>query len=324
METIEKKYDIKIPVYVSECITLENQSLFSTTPDTLLANAKTNLANYNDNPNSLVYTEKKNKTNRIGIKKVSPIEVSFNTDKCLILQVTAYRTNLLDGYYQDKTDTQKIDFQQLDKLCSDTYFYLLYPLIRRNHSSNADEVYWQLFIYQDPSKADDEMVQIGRAIMKKILKTPIKNIKSDKLIEDLKQHPYADVEITLSSFDEDETDGVPSYVKDYVYTYKLKREKKIVLSGMKIDDALEIYNDMADFNKDNYSKRQLKFSTEDKHTYSIIQEFKEKLTEAIEDSFNYKETVSEDDVKNKKIFEIEEIKKHMEGVFINYLANNRK
>ena len=55
METIEKTYDIKIPVYVSECITLENQSLFSTTPDTLLANAKTNLANYNDNPNSLVY-----------------------------------------------------------------------------------------------------------------------------------------------------------------------------------------------------------------------------------------------------------------------------
>ena len=105
------------------------------------------------------------------------------------------------------------------------------------------------------------MVQIGRAIMKKILKTPIKNIKSDKLIEDLKQHPYADVEITLLSFDEDETDGVPSYVKDYVYTYKLKREKKIVLSGMKIDDALEIYNDMADFNKDNYSKLQFKFST---------------------------------------------------------------
>lgn len=94
---------------------MENQSLFSTTPDTLLANAKTNLANYNDNPNSLVYTEKKNKTNRIGIKKVSSIEVSFNTDKCLILQVTAYKTNLLDGYYQDKTDTQKIDFQQLDK-----------------------------------------------------------------------------------------------------------------------------------------------------------------------------------------------------------------
>lgn len=322
METLEKTYEIKIPVYVSERISLEQQSLFSNTQETLLQYVKDILANYNSKPNSIVYTEKRNKTNRIGIKSVSPIEVSFGTDKGLILRVTAYKTNLLDGYYQNKTDTQKIDFQQLDKLCSDNYFYLLYPLVRRIYASNEDEVYWQLFVYEDPSKADDEMVQIGRAIMKKILNTPIKNIKSDKLIEDLKRHRIADVEITLSSL-EDNAEGVPAYVKQYSYICKLKREKKITLSGMTIDDVLEIYNDRTDFNRENYSKRQLKFFTEDRHNYSVIQEFKDKIVETIEDSFNYKENVSEEDVKNKKIFEITEIKKHMEGVFFNYLANNK-
>ena len=161
MKTLEKTYEIKIPVYVSERILQEKQSLFSNTPETLLQHVQDILANYNSKPNSIVYTEKRNKTNRIGIKSVSPIEVSFGTDKGLILRVTAYKTNLLDGYYQDKTDTQKIDFQQLDKLCSDNYFYLLYPLVRRIYASNEDEVYWQLFVYEDPSKADDEMVQIG-------------------------------------------------------------------------------------------------------------------------------------------------------------------
>ena len=326
MEISKKTYDIKIPVYVSECISLDNQSLFANTIKSLIDDVKSILMNYNElsnvKPNSMVYTGSKNKTNLIGIKEITPIDVSFNTDQCLILRLTAYKTNLLDGYFQNKTNTQKIDFQQLDKLCSNTYFYMLYPLIRRNYTTNQDEVYWQLFIYEDPSKVDAEMVQIGRAIMKKILKTPIKNIKSDKLIEDLKRHRVANVEITLSSFDEDDTDGIPIYVKDYAYTYKLKREKKINLSNMKIDDVLEIYNDTADFNKDKYSKRQLKFLTEDRHTYSVIQEFNEKISETIEDSFNYKIQVDEEEVKSKKIFDIEEIKKHMEGVFYNYLSNN--
>ena len=323
MDTINNSYEIKIPVYVSERIPLQQQSLFITNNDVLLQQVKDIIANYNSGKRKIVLPTKKNKTGKIGITSIEAIDMSFHSDKCLLLRVTAYKTNLLDGYYQDGKDTQKIDFQQLDKLCSDTYFYVLYPLIRRNYSSNEDEVYWQLFIYQDPSKSDEEMVQIGRVMMKKILNTPIKNIKSDKLIEDLKRHRVADVEIILSSFDEDDADGVPSYVKEYSYTCKLKREKKIRLSAMKIDDVLDIYNDMADFNKDNFSKRQLKFLTEDRHTYSIVQEFKEKMAETIEDSFNYKETVTEEDVKSKKIFEINEIHRHMEGVFVNYLANNK-
>lgn len=316
-------YEIKIPVYVSERIPLQKQTLFANTEDVLLQQVKDIIANYNSGTRKIVLPTKKNKTGKIGITSIETTDISFNSDKCLLLRVTAYKTNLLDGYFQDGKDTQKIDFQQLDKLCSNTYFYVLYPLTRRNYGSNEDEVYWQLFIYQDPSKSDEEMVQIGRVMMKKILNTPIKNIKSDKLVEDLKRHRIADVEIILSSFDEDETDGVPSYVKNYSYTCKLKREKKINLSGMKIEDVLDIYNDMTDFNKDNYSKRQLKFLTEDRHTYSIVQEFKEKMAETIEDSFNYKEIVTEEEVKSKKIFEIEEIKKHMEGVFTNYLANNK-
>lgn len=324
MEEFIKQYDIKIPVYVSERVKLEKNNLFANSSATLLQHVKDIIANYNSNPQKKVLTAKRNKTDKIGIKSINAIDISFNTDDCLLLQVTAYKTNLLDGYYQDGEEKQQINFQQLDKLCSDTYFYVLYPLIRRNHNSNEDEVYWQLFIYEDPSKSDEEMVQIGRSMMRHILKTPIKNIKSEKLIEDLKAHKLADVEIVLSSFDEDDSsDGKPVYVKDYQYSCKFKREKKISLSGMRIQDVLEIYNDRTDFDTSNYTKRQLKFLTEDRHTYSIVQEYKDKIKEAIEDSFNYKESVSEEDVKSKKIFEVDEIRKHMEGVFCNYLANQK-
>ena len=188
MEEFLKQYDIKIPVYVSERVKLEKNNLFANSSATLLQQVRDIIANYNSNPQKKVLTAKRNKTDKIGIKSINAIDISFNTDDCLLLQVTAYKTNLLDGYYQDGEEKQQINFQQLDKLCSDTYFYVLYPLIRRNHNSNEDEVYWQLFIYEDPSKSDEEMVQIGRSMMRHILKTPIKNIKSEKLIEDLKAH----------------------------------------------------------------------------------------------------------------------------------------
>lgn len=324
MEELLNQYDMKIPVYVSERVVLEKASLFANTNDTLLQQVKDIVANYNSSTKKKVLPPKKNKTGKIGIRNINVTDISFNTDKCLLLQVTAYKTNLYDGYYEDGREMRKIDFQQLDKLCSDNYFYVLYPLIRRNYNSNEDEVYWQLFVYEDPSKSNEEMVQIGRALMKDILKTPIKNIKPDKLMDDLRSYKLANVEIILSSFGEDDNDnGKPVYVKDYEYSCKLKREKKIVLSAMKIEDAIEIYNDRTDFDTSNYSKRQIKFLTEDSHTYSIVQEFTDKLKVAIEDSFNYTTKVSEEDVKSKKIFEIDEIKKHMEGVFCNYLANHK-
>ena len=43
----------------------------------------------------------------------------------------------------------------------------------------------------------------------------------------------------------------------------------------------------------------------------------------VEEPAEEAESVSEEDVKSKKIFEIDEIKKHMEGVFCNYLANRK-
>ena len=73
------------------------------------------------------------------------------------------------------------------------------------------------------------------------------------MIEDLKAHKLADVEIILSSFDEDDSnDGKPKYIKNYQYSCKLKREKKMLLSGMQIEDVLEVYKDRTDFDTSNY------------------------------------------------------------------------
>lgn len=315
----QKNYKIKVPVYVSELIERdENGAVFATTPESMINDAQTSINTYNSNPHKQVTSDKRAKTTTIGIQNIEYTDMQFNNDKCLLLKVTAYKTNLIDGYYQSAKDEEKeIRFEEKDKLCSDTYFYILYPLVSRNLETNIVEIYWHVFIYEDPSKANDEMARIARLIMSKIIKVPIKNIKSDKMLADIRRYKLiSEVEISLSSIDSDNDSDVPTYIQNYTFESKLKKEKTIKLSNMKADDAISAFED-GTF-KDSYSRRQLKFTTYNKRVFSVIQEFKDKLSLALEDSFNYSIDVEESDMKS--IFKIETIKKNVEGIFTRYMA----
>lgn len=127
------------------------------------------------------------------------------------------------------------------------------------------------------------------------------------------------VEISLSTIGEDE-EGIPEYIKNYTYKCSSKREQKISLENMSVDDAVLVFNDK-DFTKW-YNRRSVKFSTYNKRLFSMVQEFKDKMTESFEDSFNYSIEIKESAIKDKSIFETENIKKNVEGIFSSYLAAN--
>ena len=127
------------------------------------------------------------------------------------------------------------------------------------------------------------------------------------------------VEISLSTIGEDE-EGIPEYIKNYTYKCSSKREQKISLENMSVDDAVLVFNDK-DFTKW-YNRRSVKFLTYNKRLFSMVQEFKNKMTESFEDSFNYSIEIKESAIKDKSIFETENIKKNVGGIFSKYLAAN--
>lgn len=89
---------------------------------------------------------------------------------------------------------------------------------------------------------------------------------------------------------------------------------------MSVDDAVLVFNDK-DFTKW-YNRRSVKFLTYNKRLFSMVQEFKDKMTESFEDSFNYSIEIKESAIKDKSIFETENIKKNVGGIFSKYLAAN--
>jgi hypothetical protein len=162
------------------------------------------------------------------------------------------------------------------------------------------------------------MARIARLIMGKIMKAPIKNIKSEKMLADIQKYNLiSEVEISLSVIADDD-EGVPEYIQNYQFSSKLKKEKKIKLSNMSADDAISAFEDESFTN--NYSKRQLRFITHNKRVFSVVQEFKDKISSALEDSFNYSIDISEKDIKNGNIFKTETIKQNVEGIFTRYMS----
>lgn len=324
IEVEEKTYPLKVPVYVSKRIEADDANSFDSfavSQENMIDLAKKHIDDYNSNPKAHVVSDYKSKTTTIGIDSISYEDIAFNKDKCLLLRATAYKSNLIDGFYQQQDDEgHEIRFKQKDKLCSDTYIFILYPLIVKDLVNDASEIFWHIFIYEDPSKVGAEIVKIAKLIMGQIIKAPIRNIKSDKMLADIRKYDLiSKVEISLSTIGEDE-EGIPEYIKNYTYKCSSKREQKISLENMSVDDAVLVFNDK-DFTKW-YNRRSVKFLTYNKRLFSMVQEFKDKMTESFEDSFNYSIEIKESAIKDKSIFETENIKKNVGGIFSKYLAAN--
>lgn len=317
------EHSINIPAFISELNEInEDGAIFTFNEDSLIDEAKTQLQIYNrENEQPIISDKRSKKATRLGIGNIEVIDLQFNTDKALLLKVSSFKTHLVDGYYQrlkeDDNTKDEYKFKIDDRLCSDTYFFVLYPVVKRNSDTMKCQEYWHVFLYVDPSKEETDMKMIARYIMSKIIKRPIKHIKAHKFIEELrKQKLIQSVEISLFSYSDSDDEDTPGYLKGYSILCKIKKHKTITLAGMSADDAIAAYEDVSF--TDNYNKRQLKFINENQQVYQATQEFHKKMKESFEDSFNYSVLVTVDEVNTGKIFDTNFIKEKIEGLLTRY------
>lgn len=311
---------ISIPIYISDLLPIdkESESLFPCTPIVLIDSAKSKIEAFNSSPNNhLIEDNRSPSPIKHGISAISVVDLDFNKDKCLLLCVAAYQTNLMDGYYVDASNSDEHHFNTNDKICYNTYNIILYPKIYKNVLKGKHAAYWHVFLYLDPNKDSKIMSKIARHIMSKVLNAPIRNVKSEKFLNDIRNTPqFTKVEISLHTYNEGE-ESEPDYVRKYRYESKIKRLKTLTLYNVKPEDALSALEDTSSVCQN--ARRTLRFETHEQRVFSSVQEFRDKLSHTFEDSFNYTVSVSLSDVSSKKIFEIDFIKEKMEGLFTRYL-----
>ena len=311
---------ISIPVYISDLLPIdkEDESLFPYTTEVMIDGAKSKIEAFNSTSNNhLIEDNRSPSLVKHGISGIEVVDLDFNNDKSILLRVAAYQTNLMDGYYIDASNRDEHHFNTNDKICYNTYNIILYPKIYKNVLKGKHAAYWHVFLYLDPNKDSKIMSKLARHIMSKVINAPIRNVKSEKFLNDIRNTPqFTKVEITLHTYNEGE-ESEPDYVRKYRYESKIKRLKTITLYNVKPEDALSALEDTSSVCQN--SRRTLRFETHEQRVFSSVQEFRNKLSHTFEDSFNYTVPVSLTEVSSKKIFDIDFIKEKMEGLFTRYL-----
>lgn len=311
---------ISIPVYISDPLPVDKDEtvLFPYTQETMIDRAKAAFEKFNSSQSDhLIPNRSQSSTVEHGIKSIEVHEMNFNTDKSLILQVSAFQTNFIDGFYIDSSESSQHDFKKNDRICSDTYFIILYPKIYKNLSKNKNAAYWHVFLYADPSKDSKVIANLARYIMARIIQIPIRNVKSEKFMSDIrKTKNFTKVQINIRTFS-DGDDNEPDYITRYKYKSSIKKDKNITIENVSSVDAIEALNDTSCFGEK--CRRTLRFETAEQRVYSATQTFNEKITTAYEDSFNYSVNVPNCDVALKKIFELDYIKSKIHGLLTKYL-----
>ncbi len=312
----EKSYAIKVPVYTSELIEKPQDIFGGVTYKDMIDYVKGKINQYNEQSQK-ISRNKRNKVQKKEIDNVELIECNIGEVPSLLLKVSAYNTNLHDGYVEIE---EKITLKLSNKLGSDNNFVLLYPNIIGINSANYKHQ-WLILIYEDPNKESTvDLIQTAKLVLTNILDIKIANIKLPTVLEYIKKIgtvPELNMKFYSIIYDDNEVDVK---YRSYLVKSKLKRQKEDNFKNMPSEDTEEIINDKTYEN--DYQKREIKI-TIGKKEYIItneLQETQEKVNQLVEEIFNSTIGISETEIDS--LYEKEFIISKLTPIITNYLSSD--
>ncbi len=310
----EKSYKIKVPVYTSELI-LKGSDLFGGVSFKDMNKFVHKKVQYYKSITDKVSRNKRNKVQKKEIDKVDCIDIIVADRPCVMLQISAYNTNLFDGYVE--TD-KKINLEQSNKIGSENYFVLLVPNIIGIDSNNYKHQ-WIFLIYEDPHKETQDILSTAKLVINKVLGISTSNIKVPEILDELKRVkniPELTLNFTAISNDENEVDA---QYRSYLVGSKFRKQREDKFENMPFETTEEVIGDIS-YEKD-YQKRTVKIGLGKKEyriTRDAINEAKGKINETAEEIFNETIGITETELKE-KIYDTDFIVEKLTPILQNYL-----
>lgn len=309
----EKSYLIKIPVFTSEITNRANELFDGLGYAEMIKYAKKKIDKFKDSPLK-ISKDKRNKAQTMEIDFVEYSEINIGDVPSLLIKISAYNTNLHDGYVE--TD-RKFSLEQNHKVGSENNYFLLYPHIIGVDSSNYKHQ-WLILIYEDPNKESSEIINTVKLVLKKILEIKTSNIKLPELLEELSRiKEIPELKLRFSSVSVDDNDVDIKY-RTYLTSSKIRKYKEENFENVPLNETNDI---LLDNNyEDEYQKKEVKIINGKREFKLIREEAQSIIKETVEELFNYRLVVSENDLE--KIFEQDFIISELTNVLQLYLSNN--
>ena len=308
-----QSYKIKIPVYTTEVISKSND-LFGTSYDDMISVIKNKINKF-----STRAFENRNSTKKTVINHIECIDHQLGDRPCLLLRISAYTTNLLDGYFKEANINEPIGFKKDSEIGSNHNFIMLYPIILGMDSDNYTQ-YFIVLVYEDPNKDSGEVIRLSKIVLRRIVGIPIRNIKLSTILEELKDlSTIPELQIKYFSISTSENEVDVKY-QPYLFKGNLKRVKEQEFKNMPFDIAQDLLNS----NEDTGFERKVTKMTIGKKEYKISKEeianASEEMKETAEKIFNATATIQQDELDS--IYKNDFIIDKLTGVLNEYLKND--
>ncbi len=308
MNTQSPAHSIKVPIFSSEIITSERGLFDEASYDSMLKFVKDKVDYFNLHKPP-VKSNRRNKIKETQISEVEYFDYELEGVPTLLLKITAYNTNLIDGYFENE---EKIILEKNHKLGSVNNFVLIYPMIKGD-TTDTFQYQWKFFVYDDPTKDTFEIISIIKMVCKQILKIQIRNLKLENVLKEIREtHLIESLELSLMSNSDDTDDD--SDFKEYVIKSEIKKTKKVKYENIPTDKFEELLNI-----REGFKRRVLKVIGINKEI-KITQERKDdlqRISDTIEEILNSNLTFLESDIDN--IFENEFIVKNLNIVITDFI-----
>ena len=122
-ETKEKSYNIKVPVYTTTMLDQTVGLFENVSYNDMIQMIKGKLSKFS----TPISSSNRNKTKQTVINGIAYHDITIEDVPALLLQISAFNTNMYDGYFEAN---EKIQITKDNKIGSDTNYVLLYPRIK--------------------------------------------------------------------------------------------------------------------------------------------------------------------------------------------------
>lgn len=310
----EKSYKIQVPVFSTEIIE-EGNVLFSDTYQNLISAIKQKLNDYDGR----LSFENRNKTQRTVVSNINCTDHTIGGIPCILLQISAYSTNLFDGYFEDE---ERHQFEKENRIGSDNNFVLIYPVITGLESHNYTR-YFLILVYDDPNKEDsNHLIRIAKYIAKDILSIPVKNIKPKTVLDELRNvGNIPELQVKYYGIYNSENDVVVKF-QEYLVGGRIKKSKTNNYKNMPFEMISDLLAETDDSGE--YQTKRTIFRIGKKEfriTRQLIKDAEEQYSETAEKVFNAAIGITQSELENNTIYQPDYIVNKLSGVISNYVSS---
>lgn len=312
-ETKEKSYNIKIPVYTTTMMDQTVGLFEDVSYNDMIKMIKSKLLKFS----TPISSSNRNKTKQTVIKTITCHDINIESVPALLLQISAFNTNIYDGYFEAN---EKINITKDNKIGSDTNYILLYPRIKGLRPGTYT-CYFLLLVYEDPTKDNGEVCRLAKIVVNKILEIPIQNVKLPMIFDELRNiSTIPELQIKYRSISEDENDVDVKY-REYLCIQKLEKKKDRIFRNIPRETMVEL---LADRNEDeDYQQKDARIvlgKKEYRIKRELINEASEELKETAEKIFNATSVITQTEL-DKEVHNLDFIIKKLSAVLTNYLSD---